>query len=72
MIFLYIVLAVFLQVLYITIAAKVFDFFASYFVLRRGGVHIPIKALMVYLTFALFFFTMFHILAITFVFVVLE
>ena len=72
MIFLYIILAIFLQVLYVNISVRVFDFWTNFFVLKRGGITVPINGLIWYLTVAMFLFTMFHILVITFVFVVLE
>lgn len=72
MIYLYIAIAIFLEVLYINIAQKCLDFWNGYFVLRKGGVHVPVSLIIVYLTVALFLFTIFHITVIVFAFVVLE
>jgi len=72
MIVLYMVIAVFMECLYVAIAAKVFEFLTGYLVLRKGGIRLPVKPLMVYLTVALVLFSLFHILVIIFALVVLE
>lgn len=72
MIIVYLVIAVLIELLYINISHKTFEFWTSYFILKKGGVPVPINWLITYLTIALFLFTLFHILAIVFAFVVLE
>lgn len=72
MIFLYIAIAIFLEVLYINIAQKVLDFWNGYLVLKKAGVKVPVSWITVYLTIALFLFTLFHVTIIIFAFVVLE
>lgn len=72
MIFLYIGIAIFLEVIYISIAQKVLDFWSGYAVLKRGGLNVPVPGITIYLTVALFLFTLFHLTVIVFAFVVLE
>lgn len=72
MIFLYVGIAIFLEVLYIIIAQKVLDFWNGYFVVRKIGVRVPVNWIIVYMTVALFLFALFHLTVIIFAFVVLE
>lgn len=70
--FIYIVIAVALLSVFNGVSYYVVDFMRSYFILKKVGVKVPIKPIVVYLMVAFVLFNLFYILVLVYTFLQLE
>lgn len=70
--FIYIVIAVALLSVFNGVSYYVVDFMRGYFILKKVGVKVPIKPIVVYLMVAFVLFNLFYILVLVYTFLQLE
>lgn len=72
MILVYVVIAVLLLSVFNGVSYYVVDFMRSYFILKKAGVKVPVKPIVVYLITAFVLFNLFYILVLVYTFLSLE
>ncbi len=70
--FLYVLIAVLLLAIYNSVSYYVIDFWKNYSILKKMGVKVPIKPLVIYLFVAYVLYNLFYLLIVIYTFMSLE